>query len=521
MGSGLQPCLDISDTAATEGLSLAGCQAALRGPRAIAAMIEVDPALLTAERWPDLRRLVLDAAVGVDEVHHAARRAGAYTAAVAALATDWMAGRSMEELRTVHGAALGSPDPLKFAQQLDRIVVNDLAWVLSAVVQLLAAEVPEPLPTPLTAMPAIAKYGVGTPAACFAASIGVRNRRDAHTLGELSPAARGGSFSDFLAWVGTLTPGHLARHVTPETAAMFLDRAATLNTPRDARDLVLSEEGSILVELRGIGPLGTADAVRAVAIDDELALEREHGDTTDRNAIAVRSASGVRPGHLAREHARVLAPLLYLEGGPVVRARRRCAWPTDPGAVVRGTSLRTAVRMLARTGRIRLRRARRGGTGDGMTMPRVWGESALAATAADGEGSDAGESTPTVLIAAPPRRQRRPATSARGPYRRPGRPCVVGGRPQRGQRRPQEPSEHPGGSPPRSCGPPEPYPSPAIRRCRLGPRPRTVLLGAVTGSGSPTSPMQVEGAALAALVGQGSAHFMTGRALWLTLPRNS
>jgi HIRAN domain len=239
---------------------------------------------------------------------------------VVALATDWMAGRSMEELRTVHGAALSDPDPLKFAQQLDRIVVNDLAWVLSAVVQFLAAEVPEPLPTALTAMPAMAKYGVGTPAACFAASIGVRNRRDAHTLGELSPAARGADFSDFLDWVGTLTPRQLTWHVSPETAAMFLDRAATLTTPREARDLVLSEQGSILVELRGIGPLGTAEAVGAVGIDDELDLEREHGNTADRNAIAVRSGSGVRLGYLAREHARVLAPLLDLEGGPVVRA---------------------------------------------------------------------------------------------------------------------------------------------------------------------------------------------------------
>jgi hypothetical protein len=231
-----------------------------------------------------------------------------------------MAGHRLEQLLVEHGAALGGSDPLTFARQLDSLVVNDLAWVLSAVVQLLALELDEPLPATLTSLPAMVKYGVSTPAACYAASIGIRNRQDAHTLAGLFPPEYGNSFADFLAWVSTLTPRQVELFVTPETAARFLHQAAVLTTPQAARALVLSEAGTITVPLRGIRVLRTADAVRDTSLGEGLALRREHGNPTDRNAIVVTSAAGAPLGYVAREYARVLAQLLDLEDGPTVSA---------------------------------------------------------------------------------------------------------------------------------------------------------------------------------------------------------
>jgi hypothetical protein len=303
------------------GLSIEGCESAFRGAQAIAAFIEADPGLLHDERWPELRRLLLEAAVEVEEVQAAAAGAKLATAEIPSLVADWMSGLSLDELRTAHGAALGNPDAMAFTRQLDRVIVNDLAWVLSAVVQLLEMELDPLLGLPLTvtSISAMTKYGVDTPTACFAASLGVRNRQDARTLGSMFPTDYGVGFHEFVAWVSTLPHWALTSMVSIETAAMFLDRAAALTTPRELLDLAVTEEGSITVPLRGVRAMHTTDAVTQVSIGEEVDLEREHQNAADRNAIVVKSA-GRRVGYLAREHARVLAPLLDMDGGPQVTA---------------------------------------------------------------------------------------------------------------------------------------------------------------------------------------------------------
>lgn len=55
-------------------------------------------------------------------------------------------------------------------------------------------------------------------------------------------------------------------------------------------------------------------------IGDELELRREHDNPADEDGISVHRAGGVQFGYLAREVARVLAPLLDLEGGPSITA---------------------------------------------------------------------------------------------------------------------------------------------------------------------------------------------------------
>lgn len=314
------------------GLSLTGCESAHTAAQSIGASISADPALLEEGRWPDLRGLLLDHAVTVAEIQLGCEQEKVAALAVPALAADWMDGIGVDELRHRHGAALGTEDPMKFAAVLDRIVVHDLAWVLSAIVQLLEHERGEPLVGHLSAVAAMAKYGVATEPACYAASVGVRNRDDALSLGNLFPTIFGVNLPLFLGWVSTLTPADVTAHVSTETARLFLDRAAALLTPQDALDLLVTESGNLLVPLRGIGPMGTAAAVEQLEIGNSLILVREYDNPADENAIAVFTAGRMKVGYVAREVARVLAPLLDLEEGPRVTAVLSMRPTTAPGA---------------------------------------------------------------------------------------------------------------------------------------------------------------------------------------------
>jgi hypothetical protein len=300
------------------GLSLAGCEAAHDAAKAVASAIASDSSLLSEERWPDLRGFLLDHACRVTEIQRACREDGLEVVAIPALAAEWMDGVTVDELRRRHGTGLGAEDPMRFAAALDRIVVHDLAWVLSAIVQLLEHERGAPASGRLSALAAMAKYGVTTEVACYASSIGVRNREDAKSLAELCPAALGAALPLFLLWVSLLTPKDVSDRVTADTARLFLDRAATLLTPDAARELVMMESGRLVAPVRDVKPTVTRRVVAGLSVGDEVKLIREYENPGDPNAIAVETAEGSRLGYVAREVARVIAPLIDLEDGPRV-----------------------------------------------------------------------------------------------------------------------------------------------------------------------------------------------------------
>ncbi|WP_431929913.1 DEAD/DEAH box helicase [Nonomuraea jabiensis] len=305
------------------GLSLSGCADARTAAQILAVLAEVDPGLLTDVGWPELREALLRQAITVAELQRsAAQERVADVGVLVELAIDWMDGLSVDELRRRHGTRLGQDDPMRFVKVLDRLVVHDLAWVISAIVQLWEHERDGlSLPGPITACAAMIKYGVSSEPACFAASIGVRNRRDAIALGQLYPITPGEGFSHFLSWATTLTPEAVEGSVSRPTARLFLDRAAVLLTPRQAWALAIGETGTLTVPLRGIGPLGTAALLEHTQAGDLIHLQRERDNLADPHAIAVHlSSSRQRIGYIAREVAHVLAPLLDLEGGPSVHA---------------------------------------------------------------------------------------------------------------------------------------------------------------------------------------------------------
>ena len=66
--------------------------------------------------------------------------------------------------------------------------------------------------------------------------------------------------------------------------------------------------------------MGTAALLSPIAVGEELRLQREHDNATDMNAIGVHLVTGEKVAYLAREVARVLAPLADLDGGPQITA---------------------------------------------------------------------------------------------------------------------------------------------------------------------------------------------------------
>ncbi|MEV1179109.1 HIRAN domain-containing protein, partial [Nonomuraea sp. NPDC049784] len=304
------------------GLSLSGCADARTAAQTLAAQVDLDPELLTDDGWPDLRHLLLRQAITVAELHRSASQERISDIGVLVdVSTDWMDGLAVDELRRRHGARLGPDDPMRFVKVLDRLVVHDLAWVISAIVQLWEHERDGlPLPGPVTACAAMIKYGVDSESACFAASIGVRNRRDAIALGQLYAALPGEGFAHFLSWAAALTPDAVASSVSRQTARLFLDRAAVLLTPRQAVELAVAETGTLTVPVRGIGPLGTASLLAEAHSGDLILLRRERDNLADPNAIAVHLPSGQHVGYLAREIAHIMAPLLDLDEGPSIHA---------------------------------------------------------------------------------------------------------------------------------------------------------------------------------------------------------
>ncbi|MFI6883826.1 DEAD/DEAH box helicase [Streptosporangium canum] len=304
------------------GLSLDGCAGALAGARHLAALADLDPGLLSEERWPELRTYLLRQALTVAELQRSIRQEKLLDPEVLVdLAADWMDGLGVDELRRRHGARLALADPMRFAKILDRLIVHDLAWVISAMLQLWEHERPDlPLTGPITACAAMAKYGVSSEPACFAASIGVRTRRDAITLGQLYPAAPGQSFPHFVTWAATLTSDAVAPLVSARTAQLFLQRAAALLTPRAALDLAIHEAGTVIVPVRGIAALRTAHLLAEADDGEEVLLRRERDNAADPQAIAIHLRTGTKIGYVAREVAQVIAPLLDLQDGPTAHA---------------------------------------------------------------------------------------------------------------------------------------------------------------------------------------------------------
>jgi hypothetical protein len=170
---------------ARTGLTLAGCEQAAA---VIEALLIYDQELLEPDAAAALRRYLIVGAMGVQEMVRSCARERVVAAAIPDLATDWIAGDDLPTLRISHGPPIGLDDPIRFSAVLDAVVARDLPWVLSSLLELLTWQLDdldwEPPPA-LAALPAMAKFGLPTASACYAASIGIRSRAEARQIGSL------------------------------------------------------------------------------------------------------------------------------------------------------------------------------------------------------------------------------------------------------------------------------------------------------------------------------------------------
>ncbi|MFD4760920.1 hypothetical protein ACFWOJ_19110 [Streptomyces sp. NPDC058439] len=232
------------------GLSVQGGIDALAAAEQIQTVLDVRPELLTDEHWPQLQRLVLTLAADVHEVQRGIRQRKVAAPSLIPLATDWISGLPAADLHETHHGNLLTPDITTTTSAIDKIIVQDLAWVVSALLQLLELRRGIPAEGHLAALPAMLKYGVGSPAACYASSIGIHNRATATTLAANCPYPES-TFRQFLDWLSQLATEEITTLIDPDSARLLI-RSTERRSPRAAQAAILSGNRTFTCPLRGI-----------------------------------------------------------------------------------------------------------------------------------------------------------------------------------------------------------------------------------------------------------------------------
>ncbi|MFF8914264.1 HIRAN domain-containing protein [Streptomyces sp. NPDC015032] len=157
------------------------------------------------------------------------------------------------------------------------------------------------------------KYGVGSPAACYASSIGIRDRATATNLATNCPYPEP-TFRQFLDWLSQLNTDEITTLTDPDTARLLI-RSTERRSPRASQAAILSGAGTFTCPLRGVRHSGNDATLAHLPAGTPLDLVRDPGNEVDPNAIQVHH-QGVFLGWIAREIARPLALALDQDPAP-------------------------------------------------------------------------------------------------------------------------------------------------------------------------------------------------------------
>ncbi|MEW2494356.1 HIRAN domain-containing protein [Streptomyces nodosus] len=194
-----------------------------------------------------------------------------------------------------------TPDITATTSAIDKIIVQDLAWIVSALLELLELRRGVPAEGRMAALPAMIKYGVGSPAACYASSIGIRDRATATNLAANCPYPEP-TLRQFLDWLSQLTTDEITTLTDPDTARLLI-RSTERRSPRATQAAILSGAGTFTCPLRGVRHSGNDATLAQLPAGAPLDLVRDPGNEADPNAIQVQH-QGVFLGWIAREVAR-------------------------------------------------------------------------------------------------------------------------------------------------------------------------------------------------------------------------
>lgn len=198
---------------------------------------------------------------------------------------------------------------------IEDLYVRKVPWGINSLYILAEQDIKakrDPLPGYLRHLPALARYGVPTLEASICLAVGVSDRRSAIRLAQVCPHRNKPLHMDtVLDWLAGLSVDDLN--------AILGQRGTALRVHEEIQEAQLGNPGAAKfregewdnVEVRGLRYHTVIKTIRSIAADDELLLVREPDNPRDANAIQVLvSETQVVIGYLARDYARILAPLL-------------------------------------------------------------------------------------------------------------------------------------------------------------------------------------------------------------------
>lgn len=300
------------------GLGVSDNLAALAAAEAILA----DEALLDPANEASLIRRVIHDATLLPTIVRFCEQAQVAPAVVENLATDWIRGFEIDMLRQAH-PAVAPGDPMRFLTVLDSLVCRDLPWAVSSLLIMLDFRAPDfaaSLPTVMT-LTSMLKFGVPTPGACFASSMGVTARADAIGIGALFATTGGHTYQMFRAWLDMVPRQDLIIASSATAADRLLARAGRRRPSASILDVIGLGENEAVV--RAVVPVADQAAALRTEPGTPVALRRAP-TTSDPDHVVLDDARDRIVGHLAPEDARTVAPLLdsgVIDGEATIRER--------------------------------------------------------------------------------------------------------------------------------------------------------------------------------------------------------
>jgi superfamily II DNA/RNA helicase len=260
----------------------------------------------TSPDYHSLTQLALAALLAIDEM----QPAEAFAGMVGDLLEAWLNGESVDTIRTRF-----EPDAVSI-EQLTRFIEDffgyQLPWGLAGFFRIAQRVLEiEELPTAISVMPSMVRFGVPSAPAVWAMTAGIPVRRVAI---DLATAYRAQVVDDsqeaFMTWLGGLDYETLHEQFGLSGALLDDAHAALARTtpnPLLSEPVELAELLPIEAGVRGTSFRGRAVAASALAQGSAVELRRDYDNTVDRNAILILHGFD-EIGYIPRHLAQLLAP---------------------------------------------------------------------------------------------------------------------------------------------------------------------------------------------------------------------
>lgn len=225
------------------------------------------------------------------------------------LLADWVTQTPIELLKQDH--CLTKADEQLLVRFVEDYFAYRLPWGMSSAIQIarsvLGLDALSDMPR---WVPAMVKYGVNSPRACWAMSVGAPTRKLAAEIATAYVTdSADQSFPSFLGWFGQLTEEDFVFRLgaTEHQAVSLVRRARGVPGSRQGGQAQL--DFPVFSKVRGLQYEGRSGSLESAQPGDAVSLEREYANQYDPNAVEV-VLQGNQIGYLERGIARILAPMI-------------------------------------------------------------------------------------------------------------------------------------------------------------------------------------------------------------------